>query len=178
VIGIAQPRQIAPGTDEGLLHRVLCQVGVPKDQPGGCVQPPQGAIDELGEGVMIASVRPVDEPSLFHDRLGFGTTTVVALNRVWRRYRAKRSSRKRTSSPGLAHVGSAIVLAGRAFGRSAGYSASRGSPPTSLPLEADAAASSTAAWTSVRAIASPSAMSAAARSAPSCSTASWPGSGR
>ena len=68
-IRITKPGQIAPGTDQALLDRILGQVGVPKDQPGGRVQPPESAIDELGKGVMIASLRLLDEPSLIHDRL-------------------------------------------------------------------------------------------------------------
>lgn len=69
VIRITKPWQIAPGTDQALLDRVLGQVGVPKDQPGSRVQPPKSAIDQLGKGVMIAPPRPLDEPSLIHDRL-------------------------------------------------------------------------------------------------------------
>jgi hypothetical protein len=68
-IRIAKPGQIAPGTDQALLDRILGQVRVAKDQPGGRVQPPKSAIDEHGKGVMIASPRPFDEPSLIHDRL-------------------------------------------------------------------------------------------------------------
>ena len=44
---------------------------------------------------MIASLRPVDELSLIHDRLACGTATVVVLNRVWRRCRPKRSPQLR-----------------------------------------------------------------------------------
>ena len=90
-IRITESRQIAPGTDEALLNRILGQVRVPEDQPGSCVQPPEGAIDELGKGVMIAMLRPVDELSLIHDRLACGTAGVVVLNRVWRRCPSKRS---------------------------------------------------------------------------------------
>jgi hypothetical protein len=73
-IRITKPGQIAPGTDQALLDRILGQVGVAKDQPRGCVQPPKSAIDEHGKGVMIASPRPLDELSLIHDRLACGTT--------------------------------------------------------------------------------------------------------
>ena len=90
--GVTEARQIAPGTDEALLNRILGEVRVAQDQPSGCVQPPEGAIDERGKGVMIASLRLLDELSLIHDRLACGTANVVVLNRVWRRRRAKRSS--------------------------------------------------------------------------------------
>ena len=73
-IRITEPGQIAPRTDQALLDRILGQVRVAEDQTGGCVQPPKGAIDQLGEGVMIASPGPVDELSLIHDRLACGTT--------------------------------------------------------------------------------------------------------
>src|SRR5205823_2815259 len=36
--GVTEARQIAPGTDEALLNRILRQVRVAEDQPGGCVQ--------------------------------------------------------------------------------------------------------------------------------------------
>ena len=72
-IRVTEPRQIAPGADEALLDRILCQVRVTEDQSGGCVQSPEGAIDELGKGVMIASLRPFDTLSLIHDRLACGT---------------------------------------------------------------------------------------------------------
>ena len=42
------------------------------------------ASNELGEGVMIASPRSLDASSLVHGRLGFGTPSVVVLDRVWR----------------------------------------------------------------------------------------------
>ena len=47
--------------EQGILNRILREVRVPEDQPGGCVQPPQGAIDQFGKGLMIAPPRPVDE---------------------------------------------------------------------------------------------------------------------
>ena len=38
----------------------------------------------VGEGAMIASLRPVDELPLIDDRLDYGTAEVVVLDRVWR----------------------------------------------------------------------------------------------
>ena len=75
-IRVTEPGQVPPGADEALLNRILGQVRVTKDQSGCCVQPPEGAIDELCEGVMIAPLRPVDELSFIHDRLACGTALI------------------------------------------------------------------------------------------------------
>ena len=69
-IGVTQPRQVAPGSDEGLLDRVAGELRVPEDEAGGPVQPRDGPAGELGEGVMIALPRSLDESSLVHGRLG------------------------------------------------------------------------------------------------------------
>jgi hypothetical protein len=81
----------APGTDQGFLNRILGQVRVAEDQPGGCVQPSDGTVDERGEGVMIAMPGPVDELPLIHDRLACDTAWVVVLDRVWRQCLPNRS---------------------------------------------------------------------------------------
>ena len=73
-VRITEPGQVAPCPDEALLNRILREVRIAEDQTGGCVQPPKGAIDQLGEGVMIASLCPVDELSSIHDRLDCRTT--------------------------------------------------------------------------------------------------------
>jgi hypothetical protein len=65
-IGASQGGQIAPGADERLLDRVLRLVGVMQDQTGCCVQPPDRGAGKRGEGVMIASSRPVHEIGLHH----------------------------------------------------------------------------------------------------------------
>jgi hypothetical protein len=49
-IGVAQPRQIAPGSDQCLLDRVSRELGIPEDESGCRVQPRDGLVDELGEG--------------------------------------------------------------------------------------------------------------------------------
>jgi hypothetical protein len=71
-IGLAKPGEVAPGSDQAILDRVACELGVPEDEAGGAVQPHDGSARELGEGVMIAIPRSLDEPSLVHGRLGCG----------------------------------------------------------------------------------------------------------
>ena len=65
-IRIAQPRQVPPGSHEALLDRVSRELVVPEDQSGRRVQPRDGRAGKHGEGVMIASLRPLDELSLVH----------------------------------------------------------------------------------------------------------------
>jgi phage gp37-like protein len=69
-IRIAQSRQISPNADEGVLDRVTRELRVPQNEAGCRVQPHDGDIDELGEGVMIAFPCAFDETSLVHGRLG------------------------------------------------------------------------------------------------------------
>ena len=78
-IGVAEARQVAPGPDESLLDGVTRELRVPEDQSSRRVQPREPRVDELGEGVMIASLGPLDGVSLVHGRLGFGAAEVVAL---------------------------------------------------------------------------------------------------
>lgn len=68
-IGIPKLREVPPGPDERLLDRVACELRVPKDEASDLVQPHDGRARELGKGVMIASPRPLDDPSLVHARL-------------------------------------------------------------------------------------------------------------
>ncbi len=67
-VGVAKSRQVSPGPDQRLLDRVPRELAVPEDQPGGRVQPRDGAAGEHGEGVMIAPPCPLDELSLLHGR--------------------------------------------------------------------------------------------------------------
>ena len=60
-VRVAQAREVAPGADERLLDRIARELRVPEDEAGGRVQPRDGQVDERGEGVMIASPRPLDE---------------------------------------------------------------------------------------------------------------------
>ena len=77
-VGFAKARKVPPGPDESVLDRVACELRVPEDQAGRPVQPHDGRAGELGEGVMIALPRALDEPSLVHGRLGDGATSLVA----------------------------------------------------------------------------------------------------
>jgi len=65
-IRVAQARKIAPGSDERFLDRVSREITIPKHQSGGRVQPRDGQVDKLGEGVMIAPLRSFDETVLVH----------------------------------------------------------------------------------------------------------------
>lgn len=71
-IGLAKPGEVAPRPDETILDRVACELGVPEDEPRCAVQPHDSSAGKLGEGVMIAIPRSLDEPSLVHGRLGCG----------------------------------------------------------------------------------------------------------
>ena len=72
-LGVTQHPKVAPGSDERLLDRVAGQLRVAEDEAGGPVQPRAGIAGKHGEGVMIAATRSLDETSLVHGRLGFGT---------------------------------------------------------------------------------------------------------
>jgi hypothetical protein len=54
------------------MDRIARKLAVTKDQPGCRVQARKRRIDELREGVMIASLRPFDQGLLVHSRLGWG----------------------------------------------------------------------------------------------------------
>jgi hypothetical protein len=78
-VRIAQPGQVPPGSDEGVLDRVSRELAVPEDQAGGSVQPRDGRAGQHREGVMIALPRSLDETSLIHGRLTCGAAPMVAL---------------------------------------------------------------------------------------------------
>ena len=63
-IGVSKLRQIPPGSDQCLLDRVACEVGVPEDETCCSVQPHDSCPGELREGVMIALPCLLDQPSL------------------------------------------------------------------------------------------------------------------
>ena len=78
-VRVAQPGQIAPGSNEGILDRVSRELAVPEDEAGGSVQPREGSAGDHGKGVMIALPRSLDETTLVHGRLSYrrGTSAVL-----------------------------------------------------------------------------------------------------
>jgi len=68
-VGVTQAWEVAPGADECLLDRVTREFRVAEDEASGRVQPREPGIDERGEGVVIASLGPLDLDSLVHGRL-------------------------------------------------------------------------------------------------------------
>src|SRR5438093_12536346 len=70
-VRVAQPGQIPPCSNEGILDRISRELAVPEDQSSGCVQPREGRAGDRGEGVMIASSRSLDETTLVHARLSY-----------------------------------------------------------------------------------------------------------
>ena len=98
-VRVAQARQVAPGSDEGVLDRVARELAVSEDQSRRCVQPREGSAGDRGEGVMIAPSRSLDETTLVH-----GCLSVLSVRRgtsgrarmLWRRDTANRS---RTTPP-------------------------------------------------------------------------------
>ena len=66
LLGITQSREVTPGSDVGLLDRVLRELLVPEDEAGDGLQLRDGRADERREGVMIAFTRSFDEFPLVH----------------------------------------------------------------------------------------------------------------
>jgi len=81
-VRVAQPGQVPPGSDHRILDGVARELRVPEDEPGSRVQPREGDVHERDEGVMIASLRSLDESSLVHGHPFGGVTRLVALTRV------------------------------------------------------------------------------------------------
>ena len=77
-VGIAQRRQVPPGSDEPVLDRVARELGVPKDQTRGGVQARDLRPGERFEGVMIAPLRSLDQVPVVHDRLGLDAAAPAA----------------------------------------------------------------------------------------------------
>jgi hypothetical protein len=73
-VRITQCGQVPPGSKVSILDRVARELRVAEDQSGRRVQPRNGRADEHRKGVMIASLRSLDETTLVHGCLGFGTT--------------------------------------------------------------------------------------------------------
>src|SRR5262245_13690931 len=77
-VGVAERRELPPGSEERLLDGVLREVGVSQDQAGGRIEPVDRGGREHGEGIVIASTRPFHELP-FHPTLGRWRGTVSAL---------------------------------------------------------------------------------------------------
>ena len=100
-IGVAERRQIAPRPQETVLDRVSREFMVPEDQSGGPVQPRDEPTGQHREGVMIASLRSLDELSLVHGPPSVcRRDDLVALDMVCRACRAKGSIRARPRGRG------------------------------------------------------------------------------
>src|SRR4051812_6646131 len=78
-VDVAQCRQIPPAPDERLLDGVLGQVGIAEDEARGGIQSTDRGACEHGEGVMIASSRPLHEIPPHAGPPGLDATWVVAL---------------------------------------------------------------------------------------------------
>ena len=61
-LGVAQPREFAPGEEECLLDGVLGPLHVPEDPVRDGVAAITVQVDELGEGDLVALPRPLDQP--------------------------------------------------------------------------------------------------------------------
>lgn len=60
-IRVAQPRKLAPGGDEGVLQRILGEMGVAQDPRCDRVQPVTGLRNQIPECLAIASHGPLDD---------------------------------------------------------------------------------------------------------------------
>ena len=68
-VGVAQPRQVPPGSDEGVLDSVLRQLAIAEDEAGHGFQSRDRRAGKHREGVMVAAACPLDEFPLVHDHL-------------------------------------------------------------------------------------------------------------
>ena len=68
-VDVAQRRQVSPAPHHRLLDGVSRELAIAEDQAGGRVQPRDRRTGKHGEGVMIASLRSLDESPLVHGRL-------------------------------------------------------------------------------------------------------------
>jgi len=59
---IAQPWEFPPGEEECLLDGVLRPLRIPDDPVCDCAAAVTFQVDELGEGDIIATLRPFDQP--------------------------------------------------------------------------------------------------------------------
>ncbi len=85
--GVAKPGQVAPGVDEGLLHGVLGHGHIAKDQPSDREEPVAGVDRKRLEGVVITTLRCLDEGSIHsgvlrRDRIG-RVCTLRRISPLW-----------------------------------------------------------------------------------------------
>ena len=69
-IEIPELRQLAPGGQEGVLQRVLCQADVAQDPEGHREQPVADLVHQESEGVTVPFTCPLDEVSIHLDLCG------------------------------------------------------------------------------------------------------------
>ena len=74
---VAQRRQVAPGSHEGVLGRILGELGVAQDVASDGVQSIDGTAGEHGEGLPVPASRLLDEDRL-HARSFQGATDLIA----------------------------------------------------------------------------------------------------
>lgn len=130
-VRVPESRQIAPGPDQCLLDRVTREFGVPEDESSRRVQPRKTQVDKIGEGVMIAPLRPLDSVPLVHVRLDPRHDSCGRARRVRRRRRQKGSAREAT--PGRQQVSS------RASGHAQRVGITWSGAPPSLALHGSSA---------------------------------------
>lgn len=58
---VPQARKLAPRKEEGLLHRVLGPLNMPQDAVGDGEAAVAIEVDELGERILVAVTRPLDQ---------------------------------------------------------------------------------------------------------------------
>jgi hypothetical protein len=70
-LGVAKPRELAPGEEECLLDRVLGPIAIAKDPIRDAVAQVAVQVDELREGNVVAITSPFDQPRP-HERVSSG----------------------------------------------------------------------------------------------------------
>ena len=65
-VWVAQASELSPRPEQGFLYGVARKLRIPEDESGSDVQPYHGSTDKLGEGLMVAPLCSLDEPSLIH----------------------------------------------------------------------------------------------------------------
>ena len=78
-VRVAQPRDVAPRADAGVLHRVAGKLRVADDESRGTVEPGERRVEQGREGDLVALSRPLHEASLLHGVLRVGTLLVDVL---------------------------------------------------------------------------------------------------